>query len=156
MGRRSDFGQLGGFERALIPLEGSSTVSDMEIRRPVRTQGSFKKIAATAAVAAGLTIAVPATPAAAASTVDCGNPVIQEYARIGTDFLPGPGVCFANAGAMSVSLYMSTDFHSGNNKVTFFYTVQENNYQNSLTLEKWQDQGLAFGFHAHVTSVVIW
>ncbi|MEU2436757.1 hypothetical protein ABZ595_11205 [Streptomyces rubradiris] len=110
---------------------------------------------ATAAVTVGLTIAIPATPAAAVNTVNCGTPVIQEYARIETDYLPGP-VCLANAGAMNMNLYLSTAFHSGNNKVTFFYTVQENNYQTSLTLEKWQDRGLAFGFHATVTSVVIW
>lgn len=127
----------------------------MKIGRPVRAQGFLKKIAATAAVAAGLTIAIPATPAAAVSTVDCGSPVIQEYARIETGYLPGP-VCLANSGAMNMDLYLSTDFHSGNNKVTFYYTVQENNYQTSLTLDKWQDRGLAFGFHATVTAVVIW
>jgi hypothetical protein len=127
----------------------------VEISRPARAQGLLKKITATVAVAVGLTIAIPATPAAAVNTVDCGTPVIQEYARIKTDYLPGP-VCLANAGAMNMNLYLATDFHSGNNKVTFFYTVQENNTQISLTLEKWQDRGLAFGFHATVTSVVIW
>ncbi|MFH8760549.1 beta/gamma crystallin domain-containing protein [Streptomyces atroolivaceus] len=127
----------------------------MKIGRPVRAQGLLKKITATAAVAAGLTIAMPATPAAAISTVNCGNPVIQEYARIETVYSPGR-TCFANAGAKNVQFYLVTDFHSGNNKVTFFYTVEENNYQTSITLDKWQDRGLTFGFHATVTSVVIW
>lgn len=124
--------------------------------RLVRARGLIKEITVTAAVAAGLTIAIPATPAAAAiSSVDCGSPVIQEYVRIETDYLPGP-TCLANAGSKNMHLLLATDFHSGNNKVTFFYTVNENNYQTSLTLEKWKDRGLAFGFHATVTSVVIW
>ncbi|WP_157845482.1 hypothetical protein [Kitasatospora phosalacinea] len=128
----------------------------MKIGRPVRIQGLLKKSTVTVAVTAGLSLAIPVTPAAAANGVYCGSPVIQEYVRIDTDYLPGPA-CFANAGALnSMSLYLSTHFHSGNNKVTFVYTVQENNYQTSLTLDKWQDRGLAFGFHATVTSMVIW
>ncbi|MFE9826941.1 beta/gamma crystallin domain-containing protein [Streptomyces sp. NPDC005791] len=130
-------------------------MSAVKIGRPVRAHGLLNKITAIAAVTVGLTIALPATPAAAVSFVNCGSPVIQEYARVETDYLPGPS-CFANAGAMNLHLFLSTKFHSGNNKVTFFYTVQENNYQTSLTLEKWQDRTLTFGFHATVTSVVIW
>ncbi|CAL9286003.1 hypothetical protein [Streptomyces sp. SudanB182_2057] len=87
------------------------------------------------------------TATAAVNTVDCGTSVIQGYARIETDCLPGP-VCLANAGAMSMNLRLGTAFHSGDNKVPFFCTVRENNTQTSLTLE--------FAFHATVTSVVIW
>ncbi|MFH9663423.1 beta/gamma crystallin domain-containing protein [Streptomyces sp. NPDC017248] len=116
---------------------------------------TVKKAFVTAMAAAGLVVATPATPAFAVGVVDCGTPVIDEYTRVSSNFYPW-STCFANAGAMNISIYETTDFHTGNNKVTFFYTVEENNYQNALTLEKWQDHGLAFGFHAHVTSVVIW
>jgi hypothetical protein len=68
----------------------------------------------------------------------------------------GLPVCFANAGAMNVDVHGVSLFHSGNNKITFYYTVEQNGFQNSITLEKWQERGLAFNLTAHVTSIVIW
>lgn len=56
---------------------------------------------------------------------------------------------------MDVDIAHAHDFHSDDNKITFFYTV-ENGYQNALILEKWQDHARGFGLSAHVTSVVIW
>ncbi|MDT0614777.1 beta/gamma crystallin domain-containing protein [Streptomyces lancefieldiae] len=126
----------------------------MKKNRPVRAKVLFKKIAVTAAVAAGFTVAIPATPAAAVSSVDCRWPsTINEYARVESYGLP---TCFANAGAMNVNVHGVSMFHSGNNKVTFFYTIEGGTYQNAITLEKWQERGLAFNATAHLTSLVIW
>lgn len=147
--------QLAYFGRELIAPTGASIVFAVNIGRPARAKNLLKKSTVAVAVAAGLTMAIPATPAAAASTVDCGSPVINEYTRVSSNYYPWP-TCFANAGAVNVSIYDTQYFHSGNNKVTFYYTVEENNFQNSFTLDKWQETGLAFGFHAHVTVVVIW
>ncbi|WP_367575026.1 beta/gamma crystallin domain-containing protein [Streptomyces griseoaurantiacus] len=126
----------------------------MKKTNPGRVQGLLKRISVAAAVAAGLTIAIPATPAVAVSSVNCGWPsTIDEYARVTSYGLP---TCFANSGSMNVNIHDVANFHSGNNKVTFFYTIEGGTYQNALTLEKWQDHSLTFGLTARVTSVVIW
>ncbi|MDQ0788978.1 beta/gamma crystallin domain-containing protein [Streptomyces sp. B3I8] len=119
-----------------------------------RSQGLLKRSAVVAAATAGLAVAIPATPAAAVSRVDCHFPaVIDEYARVESRGLP---TCFANAGGMAVSIVNVSQFHSGNNKVTFFYTIEGSGYANALTLEKWQDHTLTFGASAHLNEVFIW
>jgi hypothetical protein len=129
-------------------------VPDVEKERPSRAKGLFKKSAVAAAAAAGLALAMPATPAAAINSVNCNWPAtIDEYARVESYGLP---TCFANAGAMTVDIHGVSRFHSGNNKVTFYYTVEVNGHQGSMTLEKWQDSGLTFNLTAHVTAIVIW
>lgn len=124
--------------------------------RPVRAREFFKKLSVTAVVAVGLAVAAPATPASAANRVDCGGlSPIDEYVQVMDDSWY-TSTCFANAGAMNVDISGITYFHSGNNKVTFYYTVEENGYQTSLTLEKWQEHTLSWGLHCHVTALVIW
>ncbi|WP_159011915.1 beta/gamma crystallin domain-containing protein [Streptomyces sp. NRRL F-5123] len=124
----------------------------MKLNRPFRVQGLAKKIAVTAVAAAGLALTLPATPAAAANWVDCRG--IDEYVRVEVDYLPP--ACFANAGAIDVNLYGAELLHTGNNKVTFFYTIEQTGWQNALTMEKWTNQGMSFGLTAHVTSIVVW
>ncbi|CAG6398600.1 hypothetical protein NMG29_39620 [Streptomyces cocklensis] len=127
----------------------------MKTNHTFRVEGLAKKIAVTAIAAAGLALMIPATPAAAANSVDCHWPqTIDEYARITTS--NGLPRCYANAGAIDVNLGDIAEFHSGNNKVTFFYTIDANGYQNAITLEKWQTQGMSFGLTARVTALVIW
>ncbi|WP_199442997.1 beta/gamma crystallin domain-containing protein [Umezawaea beigongshangensis] len=130
---------------------------DMKISRFAQGRGSLRRgFVAALAVAAGLTVATPATPAFAANYTSCeSDGVLRTYlAWIKTS--TGSRVCFANAGSMKMNVYRVTDFHTGNNKVTFQYTIEENGHQNHLTLDKWKDHTLTFGLHAHVTDVVIW
>jgi Beta/Gamma crystallin len=122
----------------------------------VNARGTLRRAFIAVVATAGLTVAAPAVPAFAINTTDCGSPILPPRTDLAwVQSGDGLRVCFANAGSMVTGLDGITDFHSGNNRVTFGYIVTENGYQTSITLDKWQEYTLSFGLHARVTSVDI-
>ncbi|NYI06452.1 beta/gamma crystallin domain-containing protein [Allostreptomyces psammosilenae] len=68
----------------------------------------------------------------------------------------GNRMCFANAGSLPISFNDVMHFHSGNNVVKFSYIVAENGCYCEVTLQKWENRSLTWGWHAHVYNVLIY
>ncbi|MCP2169919.1 beta/gamma crystallin domain-containing protein [Goodfellowiella coeruleoviolacea] len=116
-------------------------------------RGSLKKLFVVVVAAAGMTVAAPAVPAFAINAVSCTS---DEFAWIRFGDTGDNRWCYANSGVAYVEGYGVRSFHSGNNKVTFDYTIIENGYRHSLILDKGQEHTLTFGLRAIVHTIQIW
>ncbi|MFJ9719222.1 beta/gamma crystallin domain-containing protein [Streptomyces sp. NPDC101213] len=115
-----------------------------------------RRVLVAAVAAAGLTFAMPTTPASAANETSCGDPTLPPRTDLAwAETSTGNRMCFANAGSLRVSFNDVRHFHSGNNTVTFSYIIEENNYYTERTLRKWQDYTIDWGLHARVYNVRI-
>lgn len=115
-----------------------------------------KRVLVAAVAAAGLTFAMPTTPASATNQTSCGDPTLPPRTDLAwAETSTGNRMCFANAGSLRVSFNDVRHFHSGNNIVTFSYIIEENDYYTETTVRKWQDYTIGWGLHARVYNVRI-
>lgn len=115
----------------------------------------LRRTTAAAAVACGLIVGIPSTPALAINEVDCAGR--DDFARLTVLDHRSNGdisrhyVCFANADAKSINIYGVTEAWSGDNKVTVNYESGGHYY--TKTIGYWESAHLD---NVRVYEIRIW